>query len=89
MADPRYVRQVLVAELGERGQRAISRATASLARDGLAADVAARYAERAGFAAVSADADAPSAPPFVVEPAARAVVEGALSALAAIRRATR
>ncbi len=89
MVEARYLRQVLVAEIGERGQRAISRATARTAKDGLAGEVAARYAERAGFSELARDTEPPTAPTFVVEPAARAVVEGALSALAAIVAATR
>lgn len=83
------MRQVLVAEIGDRGQLAISRATAHVARAGLAGDVAELYATRAGFAAVRRARAPEDAPPFVVEPAARAVVEGALSALAEIVAATR
>jgi len=89
VVDPRFVRQVLVAEIGERGQAAILRATARTSGQGLAAEVAARYAARAGFREIADGGVEVTAPGYVVEPAARAVVEGALSALAAIVAATR
>ena len=85
-ADVRFLRQILVAEIGDDGQAALGRSVARVAHAGLAGDVARTYAERAGFASVEANDEAPVAPAFVVDAAARAVVEGALSALDEIRR---
>jgi hypothetical protein len=89
--DPRYLRQVLLAEVGPAGQRRLASATARLAGEGLAHEVAATYAARAGFARVVPGALGERAAPsgVVVEPAADAVLRGSRAALAAILAAAR
>ncbi|MFO0553925.1 MAG: hypothetical protein U0271_36425 [Polyangiaceae bacterium] len=52
-----FVRQVLVAGIGERGQRAIAAATAPVAGPSLAHAIATLYAERAGFAVIGSGPD--------------------------------
>jgi len=85
----RHLRQILVAEIGEPGQARIAAAEARVTGDGLAHEVAARFAEGAGFArVVPGEVDkAKLAPDFVTLPAARAVLAGSRAALAEIRRA--
>ena len=84
----RYARQMLVSEIGERGQHRLEAATAELAGAGLAHDVAEAYARRAGIGVVVPGAIDPAlAPSFLESEAARAVVAGSRSALAAIRSA--
>jgi hypothetical protein len=86
----RYVRQILLPEIGEAGQRAILAATARVSGDGLACDVAERYARAAGFGAIasgSPDLDALAPPTLVTSPPAREVLAGARAALAALREA--
>jgi hypothetical protein len=84
----RYARQMLLAEIGERGQRLLGAATAHVAGTGLDHEIAASYAHRAGIGTV-----APGfihhelAPPFLENPAARAVVAGSRAALSAMRLA--
>ena len=85
----RYVRQMLVAEIGEAGQVRLREGTARLSGQGLAHEVAAAYAARAGVGDVvpgPIDEEA-LAPPFLTEPAARAVVAGSRAALASLRAA--
>jgi len=86
----RFVRQVLLPEIGEAGQGRIGAATASVAGDGMAHEIAVRYAEAAGFRAVAAgpvDVEALAPASLVTSPAARAVLAGARAALAELRRA--
>jgi hypothetical protein len=85
----RYVRQMLVAEIGEAGQARLAAAEARLSGEGLAHEMAAAYASRAGIGRVAAGAidERALAPSFLEEPAARAVVAGSRAALASIRRA--
>jgi molybdopterin/thiamine biosynthesis adenylyltransferase len=86
----RFVRQVLLPEIGEAGQRRLGAATASVAGAGLAHEVAARYAEAAGFGAVApgpVDVAALAPASVVTTAAAREVLAGARAALAEIRRA--
>lgn len=82
----RFARQMLLPEVGAAGQARLCAATARIAADGLAGEIGARYAERAGFAAVAhvtASADeVPEA--WVRAPAARAVLAGARAAQRAI-----
>lgn len=86
----RFVRQMLVAEIGEAGQRAICTGEAAVLGDSDAHRVAVRYARAAGFDRLSPGAiPADAAPELVVEPAARAVLAGSRAALAAIVRAAR
>ncbi|XXX73510.1 hypothetical protein WMF30_38300 [Sorangium sp. So ce134] len=97
MDDPRYLRQVLLAEIGPEGQARLGAATARVLGGGggggappLAHEVAERYARGAGFGAlaegaIDVDALAPAA--LVASPAARAVLAGARAALAEMRAA--
>lgn len=89
----RYARQILLVEIGASGQARIGAAIAAVRSPGLAGEVAALYAERAGFAAVVAAPElAPGAAPianeppagWVVTPAARAVLSGARAAQRAL-----
>lgn len=85
----RHLRQILVAEIGEAGQARIANAEAMVLGTGLAHEVAARFAEGAGFARLLTGevSEAALAPAFVHLPAARAVLSGSRSALREIRRA--
>ena len=88
--DPRFLRQVLLPEIGAAGQARIGEATAAVAGEGLAHEVAERYARGAGFGAIAPGAIevAALAPAAVVTaPAAAAVLAGARAALAEIRAA--
>jgi hypothetical protein len=85
---PRYVRQMLLAEIGEEGQQRLEVATAELAGDGLLHEIAATYAARAGIGRVVPGEVASSlAPSFLENPAARAMVAGSRAALLAMRSA--
>ncbi len=86
----RFVRQVLLPEIGAEGQRRIASAVAAVAGDGLAREVASLYAAGAGFGGlavgeVDVDALAPAA--LVTHEPARQVLAGARAALAEMRRA--
>lgn len=85
----RLLRQILVAEIGEAGQERISKAGARALGEGLAHEVAARFATGAGFAKVEAGEldESALAPAFVRLPAARKVLAGSRHALSEIRRA--
>ena len=84
----RYARQMLLVEIGEKGQRLLEAATADLGGVGLDHEVAEAYARRAGISSISPRAiDNALAPEFVENPAARAVVAGSRAALAAVRAA--
>ena len=93
--DPRFLRQVILVEVGPAGQRRIARATAALAGDGLGHEIAARYAARAGFARIepgavdALDADALAARAIVTNEPAREVLAGSRAALRAILAAAR
>jgi hypothetical protein len=76
---------MLVAEIGEAGQARLEMATAHLAGEALANEVAAAYALRAGMSVERGSVDDGLAPAFLVVPAARAVVAGSRAALAALR----
>lgn len=87
----RFVRQVLLPEIGEAGQRRLGSASAAVGGEGLAHEVATRYALGAGFAeivpgALDVDALAPAA--IVSDPSARQVLAGARAALAEMRSVT-
>ena len=79
----RYARQIMLVDVGEPGQAAIARATATVS-----GPLAARYAERAGFAATTeGNADEAWAPRDIVShEAARDVLGAARCVLAEIRR---
>ncbi len=88
----RFVRQVLLPEIGIEGQARIGQATAAVGGDSPAHQIATLYAEGAGFGALAAgpiDLDALAPRAIVSSPAAREVLAGSRAALAAIRRATR
>jgi hypothetical protein len=83
----RFARHLALAEIGPAGQARIGEATAHVGGAGLAGDVATAYAERAGFARVAHDGTPERLPEWVRDASARAVLEGSLSALRAIRDA--
>ena len=88
----RFVRQVLLPEIGTEGQARIGQATAAVSGISPAHQIASLYAEAAGFGATapgSIDLDALAPLPLVSTPAAREVLAGSRAALAAIRRAAR
>ncbi len=86
----RFVRQMLVAEIGQAGQRSICAGEAAVLGPSPAHGVAERYARAAGFERlVPGEISDDLAPSFVVEPAARAVLAGSRAALAAIVKAAR
>ncbi len=102
MADPaRFLRQILLPEIGEAGQERLGRSVARVGRDdataardgasaALAHEVAERYARGAGFARVEPGhvaIDALAPPDVVRDEAARAVLAGSRAALAALRDA--
>lgn len=91
--DPaRFVRQVLLPEIGEVGQAQLVASTAHVGGDGLAHEVASRYAVAAGFARVEGGPidEAILAPvELCTQGAARAVLAGSRAALAEVRRALR
>jgi hypothetical protein len=79
---------MLVPEIGEKGQRRLESAIAEVGGVGLAHEVGEAYARRAGIGNVVPGPIDPSlAPSFLENEAARAVVAGSRSALAAIRSA--
>jgi hypothetical protein len=87
----RYVRQVLVADVGEAGQRRIQACDAPVAGPTLAHEVASLYAKGAGVRAVTPgviDVDA-LAPPACTTPEARAVLAGSRAALRVLLGAVR
>jgi hypothetical protein len=86
----RHLRQILLPEIGLGGQLRIDRAIASVGGEGLAHEIATRYAEGAGFSRVAPGPfdEAALAPAAIVStPEARAVLAGARAALGEIRRA--
>jgi hypothetical protein len=89
----RYLRQILLAGVGEEGQQRLAAARVTLPGgiDEPTLSVARRYLARAGLAAVD-EGGPPSPPPAwtnkaVSDPSARAVLEGSLLALDRIKRA--
>src|SRR5262249_48581266 len=85
----RYVRQMLLVEIGEAGQGRLGRADARVGGEGLSHEVATAYAVRAGIARVVPGRidEAALAPSFLEIPAARATLAGSRAALTAIRAA--
>jgi molybdopterin/thiamine biosynthesis adenylyltransferase len=86
----RYLRQVLLPEIGAEGQARIGASSARVAGETLAHEVAELYVRAAGFGRVEpgvidVDALAPSA--IVLSPSARALCAGSRAALAAMRAA--
>ncbi len=85
----RYARQMLLAEIGEEGQRRFGSASAAVTGDGLGHEIATAYARRAGIGQiVQGPVDEHAlAPSFLQLAAPRAVVAGSRAALAALRAA--
>jgi hypothetical protein len=86
----RYLRQVLLPEIGSEGQARISAAEARVAGSALENEVAELYARGAGFQRVepgAIDVGELSPDSIVETPAARAVCAGSRAALAAMRAA--
>jgi hypothetical protein len=86
----RFLRQAMLSEVGERGQARLAGATARVAGDGLAHEVACRYAIGAGFAGVApgvVDLDALAPRDVVTTAPAREVLAGVRAALLAMRGA--
>lgn len=85
----RHLRQILVAEIGEAGQARIADAEARVLGAGLSHEIAARFAEGAGFPRLTqASVDVSDlAPSFMTLPAARQILAGSRLALREIRRA--
>lgn len=84
----RFSRQLVLVEIGERGQAAIAATTARVPTAGFAGEVARAYAVRAGFTDV-AEGPPCDVPAWVTTPAARELVSGAMAAVAAVRAAVR
>jgi hypothetical protein len=83
----RFVRQAMVAEIGEAGQRSIAASAAPVLGATLAHQVARTYAERAGFEALApgpAELDPGAPPEWVADPSARSVLAGARAAVRCI-----
>lgn len=86
----RFVRQMLLPEIGIEGQARIGQATAAVGGASPAHEIASLYAAGAGFASIAAgpiDVDALAPRAIVSSPAAREVLAGSRAALAALRRA--
>jgi len=85
----RYARQMLLAEIGEEGQRRLGAAVAAVAGPGLRHEIATSYARRAGIGDVAAGTvdESALAPSFLELPATRAVVAGSRAALSVLRAA--
>ena len=88
--DPRYLRQVILVDVGPSGQRRIAEARAAVGGEGLGHAIATRYAERAGFAEVTPGAiDSQDEDRVVATSAPAAVLAGSRAALRAILAAVR
>jgi hypothetical protein len=86
----RYLRQILLAEIGAPGQERIGAATAQVKGPTAAHGVAELYARRAGFGSVgdaAATLEPGAADEAVRTPSARDLLAGARLALAEMRRA--
>jgi hypothetical protein len=84
----RYLRQILLPEIGAEGQTLVSRAVATVRGGDLAGDVAVRYARTAGFGGVAdgpLDLDALAPSSVCSFDAPRAVLAGARATLAELR----
>jgi hypothetical protein len=86
----RFLRQALLPEVGERGQARLAAATANVAGEGLAHEVACLYAIGAGFSRVEpgpVDLDSLAPRELVTSGPAREVLAGARAALRAMQKA--
>lgn len=89
-AAARFVRQILLPEVGIRGQGRIGASCARVSGPGLASEIAVRYATAAGFGTVSdgaLDVGALAPEDMVKTTCAREVLAGARATLLEIRRA--
>lgn len=92
MSRARFLRQVLLPEIGAAGQIRIEAARAAVGGAGLAGEIAERYARGAGFAGIDPgriDLDALAPLAVIREGAPRAVLAGSRAALAAMRAVVR
>ena len=90
MSASRFVRQILLPEIGDDGQRRLASAVARVSGASLAHEVASRYAVGAGFGRAlpgDIDVDRLAPPELVTSAPAREVLAGARAALAELRRA--
>lgn len=88
----RFVRQMLLPEIGIEGQARIGQATAAVGGVSPAHQIATLYAAGAGFGSIAEgaiDLDTLAPRTIVPTPAAREVLAGSRAALAAIRRTVR
>lgn len=87
----RYTRQIRLAEIGEEGQARLAAASVAPSGEGITRDVETTYLRLAGIGEVRererGSVDVEPASLGIRDPAALEVGEGALRALAAIRRA--
>jgi hypothetical protein len=85
----RYARQMLLAEIGEEGQRRLGSAVAAVSGEGLVHEIATSYARRAGVGNIAGGQidESERAPSFLEHAAPRAMVAGSRAALAALRAA--
>lgn len=88
--EARFLRQMLLPEVGVVGQALIQRGSAAVGGQGLANDVAIRYVRTAGIGTVTdgaIDVDLLAPPAVCAYEPSRAVVAGARAALAELRAA--
>ncbi len=85
----RYARQMLLAEIGEEGQRRLGATVAAVAGEGLGHEIATAYARRAGIGHLAPGSidEVGLAPSFLEYAAPRAVVAGSRAALSVLRAA--
>ena len=85
----RYARQMLLAEIGEEGQRRLEAAVAAVEGEGLRHEIATTYARRAGIGRVTPGPidEQCLAPSFLEHAGPRAVVAGSRAALSSLRDA--
>lgn len=86
----RFVRQILVPEIGEEGQRRILASSARVGEASLAGEVASLYARAAGFREVASgaiDQEALGGGGVIRNESAKQVLAGSRATLAAIRDA--
>ena len=90
--DPRYLRQVMLPQIGVAGQRRVGAAVARVGAAGAAGEIASRYALAAGFARVEpgeVDVGALAPRDVATDEAARAVLAGSRAALRALLAAAK
>lgn len=88
--EARYLRQILLSEIGREGQKRISRGRARVGGNGLCYEIAEQYARGAGFGSIEEgeiimDELAPNT--IIASPVCAQVCAGARAALRAMREA--